>query len=58
MVGKPKVPGIMLGLDQREMYVGNEALKRRGVLHLSSPVKDAYVRDWVDMDQVLMHLFF
>lgn len=25
IVGKPKVPGIMVGLDQKEIYVGIEA---------------------------------
>lgn len=25
IVGRPKVPGIMVGLDQKEIYVGHEA---------------------------------
>ena len=25
MVGRPKMPGIMVGLDQKEVYVGEEA---------------------------------
>lgn len=25
VVGRPKVPGIMVGLDQKEVYVGDEA---------------------------------
>jgi actin-related protein len=25
VVGRPKVPGIMVGLDQKEVYVGSEA---------------------------------
>ena len=26
VVGRPKVPGIMVGLDQNEVYVGEEAM--------------------------------
>ena len=25
LVGRPKMPGIMVGLDQKEVYVGDEA---------------------------------
>jgi actin, other eukaryote len=35
IVGRPKVPGIMVGLDQKEVYVGAEALQKRGVLSMS-----------------------
>jgi hypothetical protein len=34
VVGRPKVPGIMVGLDQREVYVGEEAQRKRGVLKI------------------------
>jgi len=26
VIGRPKVPGLMVGLDQRDIYVGREAL--------------------------------
>jgi actin-related protein len=35
IVGRPKVPGIMVGLDQKEVYVGSEALQKKGVLTMS-----------------------
>lgn len=34
VVGRPKVPGIMVGLDQKEVYVGDEAQQKRGVLRM------------------------
>lgn len=34
VVGRPKVQGIMVGLDQKEVYVGSEALQKRGVLKM------------------------
>jgi hypothetical protein len=33
-VGRPKVPGIMVGLDDKEVYVGGEAQQKRGVLKI------------------------
>jgi actin len=34
VVGRPKVPGIMVGLDDKEVYVGGEAQQKRGVLKI------------------------
>jgi actin len=34
VVGRPKVPGIMVGLDQKEVYVGSEAQQKRNVLKI------------------------
>ena len=58
VVGKPKVPGIMIGLDQKEAYVGNEAQQKRGVLKLVYPIEHGIVTNWDDMEKVWHHILY
>ena len=57
LVGRPKSQGIMVGLDQKEVYVGEEAIQKRGVLKIESPIENGVVRSWEDMEKVWQHTF-
>ena len=46
VVGKPKMPSIMVGMDQKEAYVGDEAEAKRGVLILKNPITHGIVTNW------------
>lgn len=58
VVGRPKVPGIMVGLDQKEVYVGEEAQQKRGVLKIETPIESGIVSNWDDMEKVWHHTLY
>jgi len=55
IVGKPKMPGIMVGLDQKDVYVGGEANEKRNVLNITYPIKQGIIQDWEGMEDIWFH---
>jgi len=58
IVGRPRHQGIMVGMGQKETYVGDEAQAKRGVLTLQHPVKCGIVTNWDAMEKILHHTFY
>eukprot|EP00382_Lankesteria_abbotti_P000100 CAMPEP_0113844822 /NCGR_PEP_ID=MMETSP0372-20130328/434_1 /TAXON_ID=340204 /ORGANISM="Lankesteria abbotti" /LENGTH=376 /DNA_ID=CAMNT_0000813835 /DNA_START=139 /DNA_END=1269 /DNA_ORIENTATION=+ /assembly_acc=CAM_ASM_000359 len=58
IVGRAKHAGIMIGTDQKECYVGDEAQAKRGVLMLRYPIESGIVTNWEDMERIWHHTFF
>ena len=48
----------MVGLDQNEVYVGEEAMQKRGVLRFGHPIKHGIVENWDDMEKVWHHTLY
>jgi actin-related protein len=58
IVGRPKFAGALVGVDQKEVYVGDEAQKKRGVLKISYPIEHGVVKDWDDMEKIWNQTFY
>ncbi|CAH0478853.1 unnamed protein product [Peronospora belbahrii] len=58
IVGMPKHLGIMVGMNQKEAYIGDEAQAKRGVLALRYPIEHGIVTNWDDMEKIWSHTFY
>ncbi|XP_031274076.1 actin-100-like [Pistacia vera] len=57
LIGQPRNKHAMVGIGQKDMYLGDEAQARRGVLKLSYPINRGIVRDWEAMERLWEHTF-
>lgn len=58
IVGRGKYGNVMLGGANKDVWVGDEAESKRGILQLKYPIEHGIVTNWDDMEHIWHHTFY
>lgn len=57
IVGRPRDMGVMVGMSQKQSYVGDQAQGKRGILTLEYPIEHGIINNWDAMEMIWHHTF-
>lgn len=58
ITGTEKYKTIMVDVGPRNIYVGNDAMRMRGVLKVKHPIERGNILDWNDYYEILNYIFY
>ncbi len=58
IVGTERFKAVMVDVSARSMYVGNDAVKMRGVLKILHPIERGIIQDWDAFYELLNYIFY
>jgi actin len=58
VIGRPRAQGLLIGVETADVFVGSEALKRRGVLRLHAPFVRGRIENFQYAEMLWYDCFF
>ncbi|CAD8136616.1 unnamed protein product [Paramecium pentaurelia] len=58
IVGRIKQKDVIGSIQNRDVYVGDEAQVKRGILNIKQPIQNGIVNCWDDMERIWHHAFY
>ncbi|MFX0071427.1 MAG: zinc ribbon domain-containing protein [Candidatus Hermodarchaeota archaeon] len=58
ITGTEKYKSVMVDVGARAVYVGNDAMKMRGVLKVKYPIQRGAIMDWDEYYEILNYIFY
>ncbi len=58
VVGRSRSMGPMIGMNQKQVYVGNEALAKQSTLNITYIVQNGVLKDYDGFEKILHHIFY
>lgn len=58
VVGTPKMPGLLVGMELRERYIGDEAINKLEIMNFANPIRQGEITDWDKFENLMHHLLY
>jgi len=58
ITGRPKTEVAMMGTAKRDVFIGDDAQQKRGILKVRYPIEHGIITNWDDMEKIWHHTFF
>ena len=58
IVGIPKMPGLKVGMELKERYCGDEAIKKFEIMNFNQPIQQGEVSDWEKFETLMQYLLY
>jgi len=58
IIGRPRTEKAMAGAGQKDIFIGDDAQAKRGILKIMYPIEHGVITNWEDMEKIWHHTFY